>query len=207
MKSRARIARSWGPWVALGSLGAAGCGPGAPAELTDLERDRAVEIGTAVSDRLMGTLLTHLTDAMREGGPVGAIEVCSTRALDLTAEVAAATGPGFEIKRTSFRGRNPENAPDEKEVAALSYFQTALAETGVLPASYLQRVDDREVRYYRPLTVAAPCLGCHGTEGALAPGVAEVLRRRYPEDQATGYREGDFRGVIRVSIPPARLAG
>jgi hypothetical protein len=33
------------------------------------------------------------------------------------------------------------------------------------------------------------------------PGVRRVLSERYPEDLATGYEAGDFRGVVRVSIP------
>ena len=33
------------------------------------------------------------------------------------------------------------------------------------------------------------------------PKVVEKLRQLYPEDKATGYKLGDFRGVIRVTIP------
>lgn len=209
MRDRSGVVRRIAAWSAPGAVAVVtlACGPAVPPELTEEERDQAIQIGTAASDHLMATLLAHLTEAMSTTGPVGAIEVCSTRALDLTAGVAAEMGPGFEIKRTSFRARNPENAPDEDEVAALSYFEMALAERGELPESYVQRVDSAEIRYYRPLTVAPPCLGCHGPQESLAPGVAEVLGRRYPEDRATGYGAGDFRGVIRVSIPSSRIAG
>ncbi|MBZ0088891.1 MAG: DUF2309 domain-containing protein, partial [Thermoanaerobaculia bacterium] len=45
------------------------------------------------------------------------------------------------------------------------------------------------------------CGACHGQPGELAPGVAEVLARRYPGDTATGYTAGDLRGAISVRVP------
>jgi hypothetical protein len=65
----------------------------------------------------------------------------------------------------------------------------------------VQAVSEDEMRYYAPLMVAPLCVQCHGAAEALEPGVREILRDRYPDDRATGYAAGDFRGVIRVSIP------
>jgi len=57
-------------------------------------------------------------------------------------------------------------------------------------------------RYYFPLKVLKLCLTCHGTPGKdIKPEVYEAIKRKYPEDKAIGYREGDFRGVVRVEIP------
>jgi hypothetical protein len=49
------------------------------------------------------------------------------------------------------------------------------------------------------------CVNCHGPRDALAPGVAEILDAEYPDDRATGYRPGDLRGLVRVSIPRERV--
>jgi hypothetical protein len=40
------------------------------------------------------------------------------------------------------------------------------------------------------------CLKCHGTQ--IAPEVSQVLASLYPEDRATGYKEGDIRGAFVV---------
>ncbi len=181
----------------------AGCR--APAEdLTNRQRQRAAEVGGEAARALVSTLMSHLTQAMQEGGSIHAVEFCSVNALSLTNAAATAAGEGLSIKRTSTRVRNPANAPDEAEREALRHFQAALAETGELPQTYVQRVDPGEVRYYQAITVAPPCLTCHG--GTIDPALAERLAAIYPDDEATGYEVGDFRGLIRVSMPVEALA-
>ena len=44
------------------------------------------------------------------------------------------------------------------------------------------------------------CLACHGEHPAEA--VRERLAALYPEDNASGYREGDLRGVFWAEFPP-----
>lgn len=170
----------------------------------DPEHEAAVvEAGGHAADALVANLVSHLSSAMADGGPVAAVEFCSTSAQDLTAGVAAAED--VRVKRTTFRYRNPANAPDEHETQALRHFEAVLAETGELPAAWVQRVGLDEYRYYRPLTIAPPCLACHGSAEDIDPAVAEILAERYPEDQATGYQARDFRGLVRVSIPSERI--
>lgn len=52
----------------------------------------------------------------------------------------------------------------------------------------------------KPLVVGGACLACHGPREDIDPDVREVLDRRYPEDEATGYATGDFRGAISVTV-------
>lgn len=180
----------------------AGCGsepwPG------DAERDRAATLGAAASDQLMSTLVRHLTAAVDSAGPERAIEFCSSQAIPLTHQAADVVG-GVELKRTSVRVRNPANAPDALEEAALAYFESQKEATGSLPTSWIQEEGDQAIRYYRPLVVNELCVRCHGPVTALAPEVVEALDRLYPDDQATGYLPGDFRGLLRVRIPRATL--
>ena len=52
--------------------------------------------------------------------------------------------------------------------------------------------------YVEPIRMkAAPCLMCHGE--TLAPAAEQQIRALYPSDQATGFHEGDLRGVFWVS--------
>ena len=49
------------------------------------------------------------------------------------------------------------------------------------------------------------CLQCHGKPELMALEVKEALAEKYPGDLATGYEAGDFRGVVRVSVPASAL--
>jgi len=180
-------------------LSVAACGTGNGEDVSPGIEAAVLEVGGTATAALMGSLITHLTDAMQEGGPINAVEFCSTAAAELTAGVASEQG--LDVKRTTLRYRNPANAPDQAETEALRHFESALVETGALPGPWVQKVGRDEYRYYRPLTVAPPCLKCHGTAEEIDPAVQAILAERYPDDLATDYSVGDFRGVVRVSIP------
>jgi Protein of unknown function (DUF3365) len=181
----------------------ASCGAGEEEEVPAEVQEAVIAIGSSASDALLHTLMANLTAAMQENGAAGAIEFCSTSASGLTAEVVREVG--VDMKRTSLRYRNPANAPDEQEIKALRHFQSVLSETGQLPGPLVLKAGRDEYRFYRPLTLAPPCLRCHGSAGEVDPTVQAILDERYPDDMATGYSAGDFRGVIRVSVPADRI--
>src|SRR5690606_36164658 len=159
-----------------------------------------VAIGDSAALALTGALMSRVQEALREGGPAHAIDFCSELAIPITLEVQGRLPDGVTIKRTSTRIRNPQNSPDSLEQAALAYFESELAAGRPLPPYHIQRADG-EWRYYKPIVVAEFCTQCHGPRERLDPAVRRVLAERYPNDHATGYSPGDFRGVIRVSVP------
>jgi hypothetical protein len=182
------------------------CSP-EPQELTEEQERRVVEIGRESAGELGSTLMSQLSEAMQLGGPARAVEFCSSTALDLTDSVAQHLGRGISLKRTTFKYRNPGNAPDEFDIAALQFFEGAPEGGGDLPSHYLQRAPGGVLRYYQPLVVNEFCLQCHGASERIDPAVRRQLAERYPADQATGYSVGNFRGVIRVSVPANLIGG
>jgi PAS domain S-box-containing protein len=81
---------------------------------------------------------------------------------------------------TSLNPIRPENAPDSWEAAALKSF-----EKGIKEVSSVDKIADEEyMRLMRPFVVEKLCLKCHASQG---------------------YKEGDIRGGISVSIPMAPL--
>jgi len=203
-KGRGVIRSVWVLTLVLLASCVTGCQEGEE-EIPTEEAQAVVQVAEPASAELLRTLVGRLTAALEEGGAVGALDFCSTEALPLTRQVQAGLGGGLEVKRTSFRVRNPANAPDQAEEEALLHFEEAIGAGGPTPSSYVQRVSDAEYRYYKPLFVAEVCLQCHGAPEALDPEVQTLLSERYPEDLAAGYAVGDFRGVVRVSVPAEGL--
>ncbi|NPA57937.1 MAG: DUF3365 domain-containing protein [Aquificae bacterium] len=169
-------------------------------EIPPQKLETVKQIGETASTTLLKRLKKELKTALTSQGPVGAIETCSKKALTITKEVAQEVKGVKEIKRTSFKYRNPLNKPDQYEAEALKFFEESMKKTGKLPPYYVQKVNG-EYRYYKPLKVMPVCLICHGDPQKMNPAVVKKLKELYPEDKAVGYKEGDFRGGIRVSIP------
>ena len=59
-------------------------------------------------------------------------------------------------------------------------------------------LDDGRHGYAEPIRVQPLCLTCHGE--TVHADVAERIEALYPDDEATGFSEGDFRGVFWVSF-------
>ena len=60
------------------------------------------------------------------------------------------------------------------------------------------RLEDGSIGYVEPIMVKPLCLACHGS--AISPAIQERLSARYPQDHATGFGEGDFRGLFWVTL-------
>lgn len=166
----------------------------ADAEVLATARQTADGLG----HELMGLLLATLE---REG-PTAAIAYCSDSAQTRTAALNTAT---VQVRRVTMQPRNLANAPDAFEEALLRQFTRQHAE-GRLPADTSVWVGggaDRELRYLRPIIVQQGCLACHGDPAGFAPAIRTALKRHYPDDRATGYAVGDFRGAISVRVAAA----
>ncbi len=162
------------------------------------------EVGEAAAGSVAARLMGELTAAMAQGGPEKAVDVCHTRALPLTAAPVPGEPRVQAVKRTSLRLRNPANAPDGAERAALDHVAALLRAGRPVPAALVQKVErpgaDLEWRFYRPVTVQAACLACHGPIEGQSAALRTLLRQRYPADAATGYAVGEWRGLVRVSV-------
>ncbi len=166
---------------------------------------RVWEIGALAAQTVTASLKAELHTAMKAGGPAGAVEICSRKALDITSQVADELGvSGLQIKRTSLRIRNARNRPDglEKDILreyAQSDSQGLALEPRIVDAGLVWR-------YFSPIRVGSLCVLCHGDVDRIARSVAGTLETYYPADEAVGYRPGDLRGIFSVTIPKASLA-
>jgi len=173
--------------LAIGAQASAGDQPG------DAERAQAAvaEFGQALKAELMA--------AMQSGGPVAAIEVCNIQAPRIAERVSAATD--LQISRVSLKNRNPGNTPNDWQTRVLASFEERKRsgeDPSALTWQETAEIDGvREFRFMRAIPTAALCLQCHGE--TLAPPVAAKIAELYPNDRATGFREGDLRGAFVVT--------
>ncbi len=168
--------------------GCAGSRPDTSEPVADADLARAHEALGPFQRELMGAL----SKAMADGGPEAAIDVCRTEA---PAIAAAASGADIEIGRTSHRLRNPANAPRP-------WMEPLLAAYVADPANAKPRAvrlgKDR-IGYVEPIRVKGMCLACHGQD--VSASILERVRAHYPEDAATGFADGDLRGMFWVELP------
>jgi hypothetical protein len=172
---------------------------GIAAQATPADQPGDMERAQAAVAEFSKALKAELMAAMRSGGPVAAIEVCNIQAPRIAEHISAAND--LQISRVSRKNRNPGNAPNDWQARVLASFEDrkqAGEDPSGLTWQETTEIDGvTEFRFMRAIPTAALCLQCHGE--ALAPPVAERLAELYPDDKATGFREGDLRGAFVVT--------
>jgi hypothetical protein len=151
------------------------------------QRDKAL----AARDAMFTSLKGRLMEVVGTEGPAAAIAVCSEEAPQIAERIAQEHR--LAIGRTSFRLRNTDNSPPE--------WAKQLVADRVGEPTYLVR--DDKIAALLPIQLQTPCLMCHGPEDTLPPDVEAALAEHYPDDQATGFQEGDLRGWFWVEVPGA----
>lgn len=165
--------------------------------------------GGKLIDVIGGNLMREVERALSTVGLDQSMEVMHLHKLMLPRRVEGRPNV-TAFKLTSFRIRNPRNAPDAAELAALHHIRTQLKEGEAVNEPLLQKVERPgepiEWRVYRPFVVTPQCLLCHGRADSLQPQIRHALNRHFPEDQAVDYGPYDWRGVIRISyeLPPEK---
>lgn len=162
------------------------------------------KLGEDAINRLATTLVREVTAAMAKEGPAGAVDACHLKAVPLTHGTIAGLPRIIAMKRTSLKLRSPANAPDAAEKLVLDHIQQLLNDGDPPPPLLVQRVEPPDAapewRVYKPIGMMPKCLACHGDPEGQPDALRAKLAERYPDDQATGYNTGEWRGLIRVTV-------
>ena len=144
----------------------------------------------AAKEALFTRLSERLNQAMTSQGPAAAISVCKQEA----PQIAQAIGDerGLKIGRTGVRLRNANNvAPMWAEELVRNRVDTPTFVT----------LDNGHSAALLPIKLQGQCLMCHGHAEQIAPIIREQLTKLYPNDQATGFKEGELRGWFWIDLP------
>lgn len=149
---------------------------------------------------LGGALKTELKAHMKKD-PSGleALAFCTGSADRITKEVNAKLPSYAKVRRTALKVRNNStNKPDTTDMRIMQNYQKAIAESTFTPKDIKIVEEGNVTRVYKPLITKAVCLKCHGS--TLSPQIAGAIKSAYPTDHATGFKEGELRGVIVSEI-------
>jgi hypothetical protein len=149
---------------------------------------------------LKGTVKTKLKE-----DPSGyqAVSFCSQKAGELAQKVGSHFPKNVKVRRTALKYRNPDHKPDATDVKVMKEMEAAM-KAGTFKKKPVVVTVEGINRVYVPLVVEKGCLKCHGPVEKIDPRVREVLSKKYPEDKAVGFKEGDLRGVVVAEIAPEK---
>ncbi len=152
----------------------------------------------ALAADYIALLKPQLKQALQEGGPTRAIEVCADQAPKIADGLSAESG--WQVKRVSLQPRNASRAiPDEWERSVLKGFDRLIADGEPPEALRHGEKVGSQFRYMQAQPVEGVCLLCHGE--SISDEVKASLRDYYPDDTATGYYAGQIRGAISLTKP------
>lgn len=159
----------------------------------------AIRRGQGIAKATFEQLFAQVKAKMGSEGPTAAVDYCSVAALPLVDSLS--TVHGVRIKRTSDRLRALHDAPDADEQRRLGEVLALLAD-GAKPTDIPPQalVLGDSIAFYQPILINMPnCLKCHGTPGVEVDSTTKaMLAQKYPDDAATGYAVGDFRGLWSI---------
>ena len=186
------------PLIAIALL--LGLAGNAGAEEQAVSTDALAADARGISAKFGEKLKSELLGAMKVDGPLKAIDVCKVAAPAIAVDASA---NGWSVGRTSLKTRNPKSGPDVWEKRVLQEFDATKSKgadaTKLEHSEVVENNGVRTFRFMKAIPVAEPCLTCHGE--AIKEPVKAKLAELYPDDRATGYKEGDIRGAFTLSKP------
>lgn len=143
----------------------------------------------AAKDALFQQLSGKLMAAMSQG-PAQAIAVCRKEA----PKIATSVGEEQDVKigRVGVRLRNPNNTGPAWAAPLIE----AKQDTPVFA-----NLSNGSAAALLPIKLQGQCLMCHGPKEQIAPIIQDQLAKLYPNDEATGFQEGELRGRFWVEKP------
>jgi len=147
------------------------------------------------------TLKMHMKQNMKAGGPTQAATFCSDKARGIAKKVNASYEKGVTVKRISLKQRNPADKPTADEAKVLQELHTAFEAKKAVPKMVVKEISKNHYKVYKPIFInKGVCLTCHGVGDVRNEEAYKLIKAKYPNDKAVGYKKGDLRGAFVVEI-------
>jgi hypothetical protein len=147
-----------------------------------------------LAQNLKQTLMKNLKEKISKEGAVAAIPFCHENVKPIAKSAAENMMSKYEFGRTSHKIRNTQNAPQEWMIKYLEKFQESNSSKKANPI--IHKFENGKTAYLEPLYVSSECLVCHGDK--ISSSISSKIKEIYPKDLATGFKLGEFRGMIWI---------
>jgi len=156
--------------------------------------NRTKKLGDSITKKATAVFMGKISEKYAEGGYEAAAEFCSMKAYPLTDSLAKEYK--VFLKRVSNKNRNPENTPSDIERQVLEAFEYSVEQGDEIGANVQFIRPGDTILYNKPIRIPSElCLNCHGSSSQISEEVQALLKEEYPNDKATDYKIGDFRGM------------
>lgn len=168
-------------------------------ELTDTEMRLYSDNGKQIAKATFEVLSGQLTQALARGGVAEAASYCNLKAYPMVDSLS--TAHRAYIKRATIWTRNPKDKANAEEERIINEY-LALKSVNKPLNPVVRRDKAGDIQFYMPIQIGTElCLNCHGSTATdIKAGDLEIIKKLYPEDQATGHKMGDLRGIWSITF-------
>ena len=105
-----------------------------------------------------------------------------------------------KIQRVATKYRNPENEATGYDIEVIDgYLANKAVGKDLAPQIHIN--EEGQSVFYAPIVLKAACISCHGhPESQVKTETLSALAEAYPNDKATGFEEGDLRGLWKITF-------
>jgi hypothetical protein len=134
------------------------------------------------------TFMKELRAGLKEG-PYETLDICHLKAPHIA---EGDFNEAYDVGRTSDKIRNKNNAPKAWLQKILKDYVGSNLENPKTGKVYQVK---KKLAYVEPIYTKTVCLKCHGK---LKGSVKKKIESLYPNDMATNYKIGEFRGLFYI---------
>ena len=172
------------------------CGPKEKKEAADLRS--WLQQGDSLRELSQKTLMNALLTAGADSVPEQAVSFCHEEAAGILSQITDAQH--IKIQRVAEKYRNPNNALQPEDLTVWNKWKTQLAQGQSLVSEVEVNPENHKV-YRAPIFLGMPlCERCHGDENTFSPELQKTLASLYPQDKARNFRQGDLRGMWKITF-------
>lgn len=171
------------------------------ANAEELSLEKVKEIALKATSEFNSKLKKELKSAKKTDGTRGMTNYCIDDSIKMLEEFDKKLGAKVSIKRISLNNRNEKSKALESETKILQSFDLIQKSDAYQPKQIVQIVDDNTYKVYSPIEMKSrDCKKCHGLEKKLDKESKKRFSEVYKNDNGYGYKSGEIRGALVVTI-------
>lgn len=171
------------------------------ANAQELSLEEVKSTASKITKEFESELKKELKDAKKAAGIKGMTDYCINDSKKVLEKINKKYGPKISLKRVSLNNRNEKAKPLDNEIKILKAFDLIQESDAYEPEQIVQISNDNEYKVYSPIQMnSRDCKKCHGLDNKVDKESKKRFSEVYKNNGGYGYKSGDIRGSIVVSI-------